>query len=104
MLNDDFSVCNTTAFQNIYILQAIAKLESNKALVLDNLCSEAIKYVYSNIIQVLCVVFNAFCKHSFVCDNLCIGKIVPVPKKSNVCGLFEDFRPLTSVSTLAKLF
>ena len=29
---------------------------------------------------------------------------MPIPKKSNACGSFEDFRPATSVSTLAKLF
>ena len=77
MLNDDFAVCNTTTFEHIHILQAIAKLKRNKTPGLDNLCSETIKYAHGNVIPVLCLVFNAFCKHGFVCDNLCIGKLSP---------------------------
>ena len=30
--------------------------------------------------------------------------ILPVPKKNNVCSGFHDFRPVTTVSVIAKIF
>ena len=44
------------------------------------------------------------CKHGCVPLHFCIGRIVPVPKKSNVCGSFIDFRPVTTVSAIAMIF
>ena len=49
------------------------------------------------IVPILCGLFNAFCKHSFVASNILYGKIVPVPKKCN--EQFKDFRPVTNVLT-----
>ena len=48
--------------------------------------------------------FNACIKHSFVPINFCSGRIVPVPKKPNICDAFGDYRPVTSVNVLAKVF
>ena len=44
------------------------------------------------------------CKHGCVPLNFCIVRIVPVSKKSNVCDSFNDFRPVTTVSGIAKIF
>ena len=44
------------------------------------------------------------CKHGCVPLNFCIRRIVHVPKKSNVCGSFNDFRPVIKVSVIAKIF
>ena len=38
-----------------------------------------------------------------MCLNFCMGKIVPVPKKSNVCDSFDDFRTVAIVSVIAKI-
>ena len=44
------------------------------------------------------------CKHAYTLDNFCVGKIVSVPKKSNVCGSFSDYRSIATVNVLAKVF
>ena len=45
-----------------------------------------------------------YIKHSFVLINFCSGRIVPVPKKSNICDALGYYRPVTSVNVLAKVF
>ena len=36
--------------------------------------------------------------------NFCCVRIVPVPKKPSECSTFGDFRPVTSINVLAKIF
>ena len=48
--------------------------------------------------------FNACIKHSFVPINFCNGSIVPLPKKSNISDTFGNYRLVTSVNVLAKVF
>ena len=44
------------------------------------------------------------CKHAFVPSNFCGGRITPVPKKAGKCDSFDDFRPITTVNALGKIF
>ena len=45
------------------------------------------------------------CKHGYVPLSFCIERIVPVLKKGKcVCGQFTDYRPVTTVSVIAKVF
>ena len=56
------------------------------------------------ILRVLQHIFNMCCKHRCIPSNFCIRRIVPVPKKSNGSASFNDFRPVTTVSIIAKIF
>ena len=41
------------------------------------------------------------CKHGCITLSFCIGRIAPVSKKERMCGLFTDYRPVTTVSVIA---
>jgi hypothetical protein len=103
-LQEEFMHNDCTIFNNEDVIIAINMLKLDKAAGFDSLKAESIKFAYPMIIDVLRVLFNACCKHGCVPNGFCLGRIVPVPKKSNVCGSFGDFRPVTTVSVIAKVF
>ena len=43
-------------------------------------------------------------KHECVPLSFCVGRIVPVPKNERVCGKFTDYRSVTTVSVITKVF
>jgi hypothetical protein len=100
----EFDTCNCTMFTNENIINAIKKLALGKSCGIDGLPGEAIKYCHPSIISKLQILFSSCCKHAYVPDNFCSGKITRVPKKNGVCSKFEDFRPVTTVNVLGKLF
>jgi hypothetical protein len=86
------------------VVSAISSLKAGKSAGIDGIKSEAIKFAHPIIADVLQCLFNLCCKHGYVPFTFCLGKIVPVPKKPNVCGSFSDFRPITIVTVIAKVF
>ena len=99
LVNDE---CSEFTAQDI--IEAIDELKINKAAGFDNLKAESIKFAHLIIVNVLNELFNICCKHGCVPLSFCVGRIVPVPKKERVCGKFTDYRPVTSVSVIAKVF
>ena len=89
---------------NLIVQLAVKRLKCDKAAGVDGLYAECVKFAHMSICSLLRKLFNACIKHSFVPINFCSGRIVPVPKKSNICDAFGDYRPVTSVNVLAKVF
>jgi hypothetical protein len=97
------SVLHTT-FSVAEIEAGITYIKCGKAAGLDGLTGECVKYAHPCMRILIKELFDACCKHGYVPVNFCGGRVTPIPKKSNVCGTYQDFRPVSSVSILAKLF
>ena len=69
-----------TVFKDSDILLAINQLKTKKAAGLDSLCAEHVKYAHGMLRSHLATLFTACCKHGFIPNNLCSGRITPVPK------------------------
>ena len=82
---------------------AVERLKCDKAGV-NGLYAECVKFAHRSTCSLLRKLFNACIKYSFVPINFCSRRIVQVPKKSHICDAFGDYRPVTSVNVLAKVF
>ena len=100
----EFIEAESTIFTVQEITDAIGLLKVGKAAGCDHLSAEAVKYAHPLIIWVLQHLFNMCCKRGCVPLNFCIVRIVPVLNKCNVCVSSNDFRPVTTVSVIAKIF
>ena len=47
---------------------------------------------------------TACCKHGFVSNNFCCGRISPVLKSGSLRHEFADYRPVTTINMIAKVF
>ena len=70
------------------ILLANNQLKTKKAAGLNSLYAGHVKYAHGVLCSHLVTLFTACCKHGFIPNNLCSGRITPVPK--NEC-LNRDF-------------
>ena len=103
-LKEEFVNDECSEFTAQDIIEAIDELKIDKAAGFDNLKAESIKFAHPIIVNVLKELFNMCCKHGCVPLSFCVGRIVPVPKKERVYGKFTDYRPVTTVSVIAKVF
>ena len=103
-LKEEFINDECSEFTAHDIIEAIDELKIDKAAGFDNLKTESTKFAHPIIVNVLKELFNMFYKHGCVLLSLCVGRIVPLPKKERVCGKFTDYRPVTTVSVIAKVF
>ena len=103
-LKEEFVNDECFKFTSQDIIEAIDELKIDKAAGFDNLKAESIKFAHPFIVNILKDLFNMCCKHGCVPLSFCVGRIVPVPKKERVCGRFTDYRSVTIVSVIAKVF
>ena len=96
--------CTITKVSLDDVYYSIGQLKCDKAAGVDGLSAECINFAHSNVVLILCTLFYLCLKHSFVLANFCSGRIVPVHKKSSECSTFDDFRPVTSINVLVKIF
>lgn len=100
----DFTHCSYTSFTVADVFAAVSRIALGKASGYDSISAEAIKHCNPILLPKLQELFTACCKHAFVPNNFCGGRITPVPKKAGKCDIFDDFRPITTVNTLGKIF
>ena len=103
-VHQKFLVNECTMFSVVDVMVAVSQLKTGKAPGLDGLCCESVIYASRPVIDMLTFIVNMCCKHGYVPSNFCIGRIIPVPKKQSVCGNFVDYRPITTVSVITKIF
>lgn len=85
------------------IFNIIKNLDSNKAIGDDGINVSTLKTLNIHIAERLSIIIN----HMFECgsypDSLKIGIVVPLPKNNNA-SLLSDFRPITVLTILNKIF
>jgi hypothetical protein len=86
------------------IREAIDKLKLSKAVGLDFVCSEMLKYAESNIlINVLANFYSAIFYTGIIPRGLNTSVITPIPKKDSMMLRPADFRPISVSSTFANI-
>jgi hypothetical protein len=100
----DIADIDCTMFSNAEIKASFDYIKCGKAAGLDGLVGECVKFAHPSLRVLLKELFEACCKHGYVPENFCGGRVTPIPKKANVYGSYQDFRPVTSVNILAKVF
>ena len=103
-LKEEFVNDECSEFTAQDIIEATDELKIDKAAGFDNLKAKSIKFAHPIIVNVLKELFNMCFKHGCVPLSFCVGRIVPVPKNERVCGKFTDYRLVTTVSVIAKVF
>ena len=87
----------------VEIMKSIKKLKNKKASGLDNVSNEMIKYSQHAMLPVLTKLFNNLLLSGTYPRTWCQAYIVPIPKGTDTT-LMSNFRGLTILSSLAKLF
>ena len=86
------------------ILQAVSKLKNNKAPGYDKLCNEYICTSVSCVLPLYVDFFNLIYDSGIVPEEWLIGIIKPIYKNKGDPTLPENYRPITLLSCLGKLF
>ena len=79
-------------------------LKNDKAAGIDENTAEHVKYGGDLLWRFLNNLFNTCIKHGHVPKALCMGVLCPIQKKVNACTSFSDYRSITLITILAKLF
>jgi hypothetical protein len=84
---------------------AIADLKKGKAAGLDKVTPEMIVYAGDLLPLAITILFNMCLVHGFVPSSFSMSVIVPVVKdKNGKCNDYENFRPISLVNMLSKVF
>ena len=89
---------------DIEIVTCINKLKNNKAAGMDNICNEFIKNSYSSMIKIYVLLFNLVFSTGVFPDSWKIGVIKPIFKNKGSKHDPDNYRPITILSCLGKLF
>ena len=113
--NDILDEIDTEAFRNINksinnkiteseILTAVKNLKNNKSPGIDNILNEHLKNSILIMMPVYVKLFNIVFNYGIVPDSWSIGDILPIYKNKGSASLPENYRPITLLSCLGKLF
>ena len=91
-------------FTNDEILKCIAKLKNSKSPGHDDILNEYIKLTRDAMTPVYVSLFNIILKTGFIPDEWAIGKIRPIYKNKGDVTDPNNYRPITILSCLNKLF
>ena len=91
-------------FTNDEILKCIAKLNNSKSPGHDEILNEYIKLTRDAMTPVYVSLFNIILKTGFIPDEWAIGKIRPIYKNKGDVTDHNNYRPITILSCLNKLF
>lgn len=92
-------------FQNItpeILRKALSKLKNKNSAGPDKISTNLLKYVFDNLTNPLCYLFNLSFKSGIVPNCLKVSKCVPVFKSGNPQD-FSNYRPISLISCFAKL-
>ena len=89
---------------NEEILAAIKKLKNNKSPGQDNILNEHIKNMADIFLQIYAHLFNLILDTGIVPASWAVGDILPIYKNKGSINLPENYRPITLLGCLGKLF
>ena len=82
----------------------VKKLKNGKAPGCDQVLNEFIKFSYSKMAETICLLFNLVLKTGHIPEEWAIGHILPIYKKKGDPTDPDNYRGITLLSTLGKLF
>ena len=100
MINDEINLPITAN----EILKAVKLLKSSKSPGVDNLLNEHIKSTINIMMPIYLKLFNLIFDSGVVPETWLVGDILPIYKKKGDAKLPENYRPITLLSCLGKLF
>ena len=86
------------------ILQNITKLKNNKSGGLDNIINEFLKFAPTSLLSFICDMFNTILNSGIVPEIWSTGLIMPLYKKKGDIYDPNNYRGITLLSCLGKLF
>ena len=86
------------------VMKAIKNLKNNKSCGLDNIINEYIKSSTELLLPIYVRLFNKILNSGIIPDPWLTGKIVPIYKNKGDSKNPENYRPITILSCLGKLF
>ena len=86
------------------IKEAIKTLKNNKSVGIDNIKNEQIKASYYLLTPVYIKLFNLIFEHGLVPESWSVGTIKPIYKNKGDPKMPENYRPITILRCLGKLF
>lgn len=86
------------------IIKCIQKLKNNKAGGEDAIINEYIKTTSNQFIEIYEKLFNLIFDTGFIPESWVVGNIIPIYKNKGDSNDPKNFRPITLVSCLGKLF
>ena len=98
--NDELNVNFTTK----EIADVIKKLKNNKACGIDMIRNEFIKNCSKDMIEVITNLFNLILDSGVIPTNWCLGIIIPLYKNKGSVNDPDNYRGITLLSCLSKLF
>jgi len=104
LLTNDFLGTMNTIFCKQDVMLAFKQLKLGKAAGLDKVSAELLINADVILCQKLADLFTACCKHGFVPNNFCGGRISPVPKVGSLSHECADYRPVTTINVIGKVF
>lgn len=88
----------------MFIIKCVQNLKNNKAAGLDKVLNEYIVYSIDKLLPVYKTLFNIVFDTGIIPEPWCIGNIVPVYKNKGSVDNIENYRPITLLSCISKLF
>ena len=98
--NDELNV----NFTKKEIADVIKKLKNNKACGIDMIRNEFIKNCSKDVIEVITNLFNLILDSGVIPTNWCLGIIIPLYKNEGSVNDPDNYRGITLLSCLSKLF
>jgi hypothetical protein len=102
--NDDENVYINDKFTKPEIVYQIMKLKNNKACGMDHIINEYLKNCPISMIELIVKLFNIILSCGIVPTDWCIGIIKPIYKKKGSHNDPNNYRGITLLSCLGKLF
>ncbi|MEW8546895.1 MAG: reverse transcriptase family protein [Candidatus Thiodiazotropha sp.] len=86
------------------IISAVKMLKNNKSPGIDNVLNEHIKSTVQTLLPIYTRLFNIIFDTGVVPESWAVGDILPIYKNKGSVHLPENYRPITLLSCLGKLF
>ena len=86
------------------IIKTIKQIKSKKSAGLDKINNTLIKNLPRNVIIYLNLIMNSSLKLGYFSSSWKIAKVVPIPKVGKDLSLASNYRPISLLSCLGKLF
>ncbi len=91
-------------FENEEIIYAINKLKTNKSCGVDEVINEFIRSTVDIMLPIYNKLFNVILETGIVPDSWCVGIIKPIYKKKGDIDSADNYRGITMISCMSKLF
>ena len=93
-----------TKFNTAEVKSSIYKLKNNKSPGTDGVINEFLRYAPDNVLRIILLLFNIILDTGIVPEEWCMDIICPIYKKEGSENDPNNYRGITLLSSLSKLF